>query len=288
MAGAVVYHARVPSNIEKAASFPVPYPSSAGVYVCWWDSHEFEGVPVGCPVRHDENRGRFWCEGFFCSWSCVRAYAGVYVKDLVTRNMIPLWIKKLSGDRSRNGISAPAPHWCVLARFGGNMSIEEFRENAGGKIHVVPHRDNVCLLGHDVFIEEPQIRIPSFSEYRMRRVNTPSGYYEFPKLKAHPMCQTKRSHHSMATQTGQDDCAPTKVKKAKVVRKDNAAKADLMKLPGRKSSVLLERQNASSYKRAKTAANQYARDGLQGLLRPKSIFNPLISCMNIKVLPKSH
>jgi hypothetical protein len=81
------------------------------------------------PYKHDEKRNTFRTSGTFCSWSCMKTYAldtyGINRGSIVCGNMI-MMRKKLFG---KLGSIKPAPKRLRLVEFGGDLTIEQFREN---------------------------------------------------------------------------------------------------------------------------------------------------------------
>lgn len=96
---------------------------------CWWCCHEFKGTPLSMPHKHDEKRDTFMTSGTFCSWSCMKTYAldtyGINRGSIICGNMI-MMRKKLFG---KLGSIKPAPKRLRLVEFGGDLTIEQFREN---------------------------------------------------------------------------------------------------------------------------------------------------------------
>lgn len=96
---------------------------------CWWCCHEFNGTPLNMPYKHDEKRNTFITSGTFCSWSCMKTYAldtyGINRGSIICGNMI-MMRKKLFG---KLGSIKPAPKRLRLVEFGGDLTIEQFREN---------------------------------------------------------------------------------------------------------------------------------------------------------------
>ena len=96
---------------------------------CWWCCHEFEGAPLSMPYKYDERRNKFYTAGNYCSWSCVKSHAidkhGCTKGGLICGN-ITVMRKKMY---NQFGHVKPAPNRYLLKEFGGDMTIEEFREN---------------------------------------------------------------------------------------------------------------------------------------------------------------
>lgn len=97
---------------------------------CWWCCHAFEGVPLNMPYKHDELRNTFHTAGHFCSWSCMKSYVidkyGVNKGGLICGNIVMMRRKMYNV----LGHVRPAPNRFRLVQFGGDLTIERFRENA--------------------------------------------------------------------------------------------------------------------------------------------------------------
>jgi len=96
---------------------------------CWWCCHTFEGTPLSMPYRHDALRSKFYTAGNYCSWSCMKSHAidkyGDCKGGIVCGNII-LMRKRMYG---QIGPVKCAPNRFKLKEFGGEMTIEDFREN---------------------------------------------------------------------------------------------------------------------------------------------------------------
>lgn len=97
---------------------------------CWWCCHTYEGDSLSMPYKYDQKRNKFYTTGNFCSWSCMKTFAidkhGVTRGSIMCGNMV-IMRKQMFG---KIGSIKPAPNRFKLKEFGGNLSIEEFRENA--------------------------------------------------------------------------------------------------------------------------------------------------------------
>jgi hypothetical protein len=96
---------------------------------CWWCCHEFNATPLTMPYKYYEKHDKFMTAGRFCSWSCMKTYAldtyGISRGSIICGNMI-MMRKKLYG---KLGSIKPAPKKHRLVEFGGDLTIEAFREN---------------------------------------------------------------------------------------------------------------------------------------------------------------
>jgi len=81
------------------------------------------------PVRHDDRRNTFSTYGQYCSWSCMKSHAidkyGCNRGGIICGNIIMMRRKMYN----QLGSVKPAPNRFKLQTFGGDMTIEQFREN---------------------------------------------------------------------------------------------------------------------------------------------------------------
>tara|TARA_B100000902_G_scaffold393513_2_gene447892 strand:+ start:420 stop:1478 length:1059 start_codon:yes stop_codon:yes gene_type:complete len=93
--------------------------------LCWWCCHSFNNTPFPLPEKLYENKYHVF--GNFCSPSCACAF-NIDMNDhkLWERNSLVL---KLYNDLTKKNIENiyPAPPKQILKKFGGNLTIDEFR-----------------------------------------------------------------------------------------------------------------------------------------------------------------
>lgn len=117
---------------------------------CWWCCHPFDGAALQMPYRHDDRRNIFTTTGNFCSWSCMKSYAldkyGLSRGGIICGNIVMMRRRMYR----QSGHVKPAPCRFKLGVFGGDMTIDEFRENQTvDKVEVVeelltvPYKDHV-------------------------------------------------------------------------------------------------------------------------------------------------
>jgi hypothetical protein len=94
---------------------------------CWWCCHIFDSVPIGLPDRYHNNE--FHLHGHFCSFNCAHAY-NISMNDLKIWERYALLnlLRKKMGINTEKRILPAAPR-LVLKMFGGELTIEQFREN---------------------------------------------------------------------------------------------------------------------------------------------------------------
>ena len=117
---------------------------------CWWCRNCFNTPASQLP--EDYYNDTFFCKGHFCSWNCKKAF-NLDLNDTLTwkrDSLINLMYYKTYGQYIE---IVPAPHWMCLEEYGGNLSIEKFRENsiANVKEYLVLHPP---LISRQMQIEE--------------------------------------------------------------------------------------------------------------------------------------
>jgi hypothetical protein len=95
---------------------------------CWWCCHSFDSVPIGIPLNYNSKINKFITKGIFCSFGCMQAYKK-NENIICSDDLIRYLYKKLTGITvlDKDYLKC-APPRIVLKRFGGIMTIEEFRE----------------------------------------------------------------------------------------------------------------------------------------------------------------
>jgi hypothetical protein len=94
---------------------------------CWWCCHKFDTVPIGLPIRFNIVLKKFHVKGIFCSFSCMVAYKNE--KPYKDSYLIKYLYNKLTGTLLTESTLSPAPPRCSLKMFGGELTIDEFRNS---------------------------------------------------------------------------------------------------------------------------------------------------------------
>lgn len=116
---------------------------------CWWCTHSFDTCPIGIPIFYHQSNKKteqifknlnlnstdgtehFETEGIFCSFPCAKSYiidqkfTSKYKNSTVLLSLLYKYIKGSVSDIPL------APSWKLLKKFGGEMSITEFRNSFG-------------------------------------------------------------------------------------------------------------------------------------------------------------
>jgi hypothetical protein len=135
------------------------------IYNCYWCRHEIDTIPLGCPLRYistqiektsksynksytiKENISRntlqelnsniklitecyYETDGIFCSFNCCQSWINDNKHRSVYDNSTCL-LRKMYNDITGNIIDyiKPAPSWRLLDKYGGKLSVREFRNN---------------------------------------------------------------------------------------------------------------------------------------------------------------
>ena len=96
---------------------------------CWWCCHTFDTVPIGMPEKYDDKVKKFHVKGIFCSFSCMVAYKRDAKLDCLKEYLVNYLYNKITGTFLLNANLQPAPPRCTLKMFGGELTIEEFRNS---------------------------------------------------------------------------------------------------------------------------------------------------------------
>ncbi len=168
---------------------------------CWWCCHTFKGCPVGCPMAHrrmrpprkrsrgcglavkqlELERDVFVFHGYFCSYSCARAYGETFFPPHLKQNIGIILHRIIRSIVLRHNQGTPpgypipriraAKHFSMLKMFGGPWSIDQFRDYSeldnGNELTVVPDWLNVIPSGM-VAYEAPMLERSFAVEYNVQ------------------------------------------------------------------------------------------------------------------------
>jgi hypothetical protein len=88
----------------------------------------FDNMPIPLPRHYDERKNLYYVYGVFCSVNCAKAYViehetGITTKRMMYLNHMLRFVFKVTTP------AKPAPPRLRLARFGGDLTIDQFRNN---------------------------------------------------------------------------------------------------------------------------------------------------------------
>ena len=104
----------------------VSYSNYSQLTKCWWCRNNFDTLAISLP--EDYFQEKFICMGHFCSFNCALSY-NLELNDQKTwkrKSLLFLLYKKTYNKYIQ---IYPAPSWRTLIEYGGNLTIEKFREN---------------------------------------------------------------------------------------------------------------------------------------------------------------
>ena len=93
--------------------------------MCWWCKHKFSTEPVFLPENY--YKGKYYVRGYFCSYNCALSF-NLDLSDDKTWVRTSLLNKIYSETFSSNEPLKPAPSWLVLKKFGGILTIDDYRK----------------------------------------------------------------------------------------------------------------------------------------------------------------
>jgi len=104
-------------------------PSYSSNTACFWCCHPFHWKQCVLPISYDAYEMMYTCEGYFCSPECALAYLyeDTHVSD-VTRWTRQALLCDMYRPLYKTRDLIPAPARACLRMFGGQLSIDQFRE----------------------------------------------------------------------------------------------------------------------------------------------------------------
>jgi hypothetical protein len=93
---------------------------------CWWCHYNFSTPSIQLPDEYHNNI--FFCTGHFCSFNCAKSYNLNINDSLIWKRCSLLNLLYFQTYNQYIDI-IPAASWLILVDYGGNLSIEEFRNN---------------------------------------------------------------------------------------------------------------------------------------------------------------
>lgn len=95
---------------------------------CWWCSYNFDTIPCSIPFKYIDDK--FEVFGCFCGFNCALAYINESNIDKKEEkiSLLNLLYRKIY---NKNDTIVPAPKKEILTDYGGNLTIEEFRNISG-------------------------------------------------------------------------------------------------------------------------------------------------------------
>lgn len=152
---------RKSDDVRMVKIFKDAMPEKTDVW-CWWCCHPFDSLPLAIPLQYDNITDKFLLMGVFCSFSCCKAYtlhSNIYNKPIITSN-IKIMAKRMGINYNEKII--PSPPRQMLKVFGGNLTIEDFRNMPERKIAINILNSNQIISSQ--FFEEKDCGIVNIGE----------------------------------------------------------------------------------------------------------------------------
>jgi hypothetical protein len=93
---------------------------------CWWCRYSFTTPRVCLPENIFNDKIQSF--GFFCSYNCACAYnVDINDENIHKRSSLLHYLYKKTYNENKEILKAP--DWRILKQYGGNISIDEFRDN---------------------------------------------------------------------------------------------------------------------------------------------------------------
>jgi hypothetical protein len=110
---------------------PDKWPDTPCCSVCWNCAFEIPDshLPLIMPMNYDAQTNTFHCKGLFCTWSCMSRYQRETCgAESHTSEFMRMLYTVLHGEPPPGGTILPSPPRHRLTIYGGDLTIEEFRE----------------------------------------------------------------------------------------------------------------------------------------------------------------
>ena len=101
--------------------------------VCWNCCHDFNSIVYGVPLKY--HREIFYIYGYFCSLECGARYVFDNLKNHDFNEILSLINLFNNNIHQKSEPIVLPPNRLILSHFGGNQSIEEYRNNNQNNIH---------------------------------------------------------------------------------------------------------------------------------------------------------
>jgi hypothetical protein len=115
----------IPFRTEAIADWPTSTHA-----LCLHCAEKCPSAPLPAVKYHDAQEDKFWVYGYFCRPGCAIAY--VMDQPSMDNCRCALWTQSILRNYfGVKGAMFPAPPRCLLQKFGGTLSLEEFYGNDG-------------------------------------------------------------------------------------------------------------------------------------------------------------
>lgn len=128
--------------------FEQGWPNRTDVH-CWWCAHPFDTLPVGLPVARGAAH-EYLLHGVYCSFSCMKAELAT--RSLHHRSVTAHLMQDMMREVYREFRPVQrAPPRCMLRVFGGELTIEQFRDKfTAAHVNLI----SPPLVAQTIYVEE--------------------------------------------------------------------------------------------------------------------------------------
>lgn len=141
---AVFYENNIVRNVQMIDHVDYGCMPSRTDVNCWHCHHDFTTSPIGIPVEYIDRKelpneslndvdtgyeSYFLTYGVFCSFPCALAYLKYNNDDILFRNSKGLLFSLYFQMYGNEMTCKEAPHWQSLKKYGGDLTIQEFRDS---------------------------------------------------------------------------------------------------------------------------------------------------------------
>lgn len=155
--------------------------------LCWNCCHSFENRSVSYPMKYDKDI--FYTHGHFCSYNCCARYIlDTYPEKQKWEyySLLNLYMNICNETVGKKVV--PAPQRILLTSFGGNLTIDQFRNQSGDNIYnidvdpivpIVPINHSQSKLLQQKKVEETKQK---YKLYRKSALNKQNDIYKTMNL----------------------------------------------------------------------------------------------------------
>ena len=135
--------------------------------VCWYCTEPFSETPVQCPRAHHEETNTYLMEGSFCSYACVLSYIKVATSLPSEQWAIAHNVSKICRANKAEPCLNASPHWSCLQKFGGHMTIEQFRASSKNNEvpRTLPATSRVVFTGYSHTLQNPSDQLDPYNKF---------------------------------------------------------------------------------------------------------------------------
>ena len=115
-------------SYDTNTEYQTTYSNNNNSSHCFWCCHNIDNIVYGMPYNYDIVNDSYFVFGSFCSLQCANAYNFSVHGSSDKVWEINSWIQMLGKRYGFTNTIRPAPCKYLLKMFGGNLTIDEFRE----------------------------------------------------------------------------------------------------------------------------------------------------------------